>query len=399
MLARFAAATVLAMMLLGLCRADEISDRADRAIKAGDFDNNGKWEWKEAFERWYNFHTTLKVVEGDEDYEERVKNAFPDLVPAMDFLLADANDDLVVTRKELIDFFKLDAASKRPEPTRKKLETFSAAYVAAQWDTLCKLLDSDKDGKFSRAELDEHYPTTVNDECFKAADKNKDGKLDKAEYALFKVEEFQRGIYVDFDERGGEVGGAGGTGAEAGEKDPDDEKPADEKKTAEGKRPDESKKTGVKDAPKSRLRVGSKWLVRYRVEYKAKDGSGEDKWSYRLETVTAIYQKQGQTYVDIEHCDADEEGNATAIASGLGSRVTYTGPNAKYMPARKDMVKLEIGGETWECSVHELKDYTLPGGRGKGTGKFWQTYIDGYPFIVKTECDGIVTMELVWFKE
>ena len=398
MFLRAIAALSLLVFAFGQCRADEAGDRADRMLKAGDLDRNGKFEFSEAFERWHNFTTTMKVVEGDEDYEERTRNAFPDLMEAMDFLLADTNDDLTLARKELLSFFKLEETGKKPEPSRKKLEAFSVALVNATWETLRKLLDTDKDGVFSRAELDEHYPVDINDECFKAADKDKNGKLDKAEYAVFKVEELQRGILVDFDERGGTVGGAGGTGAEAGDKEAGEEK----EPQAEGKKADESRKTESREAKKSRLRVGSTWRTRSLVDRKADDGSGKDQWHYQLATVTAITTKADETTVDWKSVHTNEKGEDDGSGSGSGSRVTYTGKNAKYMPAAKDLVKVTVAAGTFDCELREVKDHPIPGRAGVGkrcVAKFYTAFIDGMPLIVKIECEGITTYELVEFKE
>ncbi|MBP9891518.1 MAG: hypothetical protein KBG84_06390, partial [Planctomycetes bacterium] len=178
MLIRYLSALLLLSCAFGLSKADEASDRADKMLKAGDQDKNGKFEWKEAFERWNNARESMQIAEGDEALEEKVRDAFPDVIEALDFLCADANDDLVLTRNELIECFKIQASGKDLKPSRKDLEAFNTEMVNHAWPVICKLLDANSDGVLSRAELDEKYPTDVNDECFKAADKNKSGSLD-----------------------------------------------------------------------------------------------------------------------------------------------------------------------------------------------------------------------------
>lgn len=395
---RYCSALLLLSCAFGWARADDASDRAERMIRAGDQDKNGKFEWKEAFERWNNARQSMQVADGDEALEEKVRAAFPELIEALDFLAADTNDDLVLTRKELLESFKIEAAGKELKATRKDLEVFYAEVVNESWPAICKIVDTNADGALSRAELDDNYPTKVNDDCFKAADKNKSASLDKTEYAAFKVEEHERGLFVEFDERGGSVGGAGGTGAQAGEDGPEKEKD----KKAEAKKGDAEKKTEVKERKSSRIKVGTTWLMRYRIEYKSDDGSGDDKWRYQLCTITAIATKSDETTVDWKHASANEKGEAIDQPSGGGSRVLYTGKNAKYLPPSKDLVTVTVTAGTFDCEVREIKDYPMPGKAGEGkkcVAKYYTAYVDGFPLIVKMECEGVVMNELLEFKE
>ena len=399
MLIRYLSALLLLSCAFGLAKADEASDRADKMLKAGDQDKNGKFEWKEAFERWNNARESMQIAEGDEALEEKVRDAFPDVIEALDFLCADANDDLVLTRNELIECFKIQASGKDLKPSRKDLEAFNTEMVNHAWPVICKLLDANSDGVLSRAELDEKYPTDVNDECFKAADKNKSGSLDKTEYAIFKVEEHERGLFVEFDERGGSVGGAGGTGAQAGEDEPEKENERKE----EPKKGDAERRSEVKEKKSSRIRVGASWLSRSLIQGKAADGSGKETWHYQLATVTAITTKGEETTVVWKSVQTNEKGDPIEGGSGGGgSRVLYTGKNAKLMPAAKDLVQVTVAAGTFACSLLEFKVNSASGGSGKGKKsieKLWETYIDGMPLNVKRELDGIIISELVEFRE
>jgi hypothetical protein len=394
MFLRFVAALVLLACAIGVSRADEAGDRADTLLSAGDLDKNGKFEWNEAFERWNNFRDALKLVEGDEDLEAKIRATFVDLMEPLDYLGADADDNLVLTRKELFTWLKAESTEKAAEPSRKDLETFSTSAVNAAWATLCKLLDADQDGQFSRAELDEKYPTDVNDDCFKASDKNKDGKLDKAEYAIFKVEEFQRGLFVEFDEQGGSVGGAGQTGAEAGEK---------EVPKAAGNEKDAGKKTEAKAAKASRIKVGTHWTFRCLVGTSEVDGKEIQHWKYELNTISAIVKQGGDDVVEHKDVEVNENGEVVPDGSGGGGAgVLYIGKNAKYLPAAKDLVSVTVKAGTFDCAISEIKDY--PSRRAasrdkKLTAKCWTTYIDGMPLCVKIELEGEIIVELLEFKE
>ena len=84
----------------------------------------------------------MQIAEGDEALEEKVRDAFPDVIEALDFLCADANDDLVLTRNELIECFKIQASGKDLKPSRKDLEAFNTEMVNHAWPVICKQLDA-----------------------------------------------------------------------------------------------------------------------------------------------------------------------------------------------------------------------------------------------------------------
>ena len=393
------ALTLLAFALSTIC-ADEkvpLPQGADALFKASDTDSSGKLEWKEVFKRWDDFNASLKIAveQEDEIMERRVREFYADLLDPLDYLVADTDDDLLLSKNELLTWLTLDSEGKAKKPSRTDLETFSAAVVEAAWPGLLKLVDADQDNQISRAELKAKYPTDVDEKCFNKADKDGDGRLSQAEYGIFKVEEHQRGLFVEFDGNGGTVGGSGGTGAEAGGS--EGEEPADDSKKTDA--PD--KRTEAGGARKSRLRVGTTWNYSHHPTRKLVDGAEAVEWKReRAEIASMTQRKDGGTDVVFKYYELDEQGEWVHDTGHSGGRELLVGKWAKQIPAAKDMVKITVKAGSFDCGVEEWDDYpSSVDPKRRGTMKVWTTYIEGLPLRVKMEFEGEAAYELLEFKE
>ena len=367
-------------------------DPAD-AVKLHDKNRNGKIEWAEVQQTRTDFETRLANAKTD-DAREQVELDYAALLEPMDFLLADANQDLVASVAELRAFNLLCADGKRPKPELWHHEQMTKLWVAANWDALLELMDEDNDKLISFVELALAYPADFKPEDLQRIDKNNDNKFNQAEYATFKANERLAGAFIDEIE--GVVGVAGGTEAGAGA--PDDAGDSDDPGLRGA---DDSHETTTGD--EDEMKPGSSWQHR-----EVRNGRTSWQWS-RITYLDGEWVKEPRPLIKgdikgfrfrVENRTYDEDGDENWTKSATtnhGSGCWSAGGTFRWSRDNKKLTTVSCKAGKFECfkwTVHETD------GKERKV-KFVRYFIelDGIPIQVKDIApDGTVLCELTKLK-
>lgn len=220
-----------------------------------DTNRDGKIQWQEALDRDREYSKALRKAKSEAEREKTVQ-AYEILIDREWFLVADADDDFILTRAELkkdLENAPTAVPGQEPPPehvyTDKDLLKLAEANVDEQWSSLLADADKNRDKKLSKEEIENHFllgkvevaekrvapngdrieeEAAVGDdeddigESFTGADKDRDGKLSKAEYVGFVAAEYRndRREFLDYlvfvgrdDDRTTVAGGAPAVGA------------------------------------------------------------------------------------------------------------------------------------------------------------------------------------------
>lgn len=282
---------VLPAVLAGLCvfgvatLAQDAKSRVDALFKFNDTDKDGKLQWAEVWQRTLDYRKAMQapiIVKPGGDKGEDLEAMFADLLEPMDFLLADANKDLTVTRSELTAYIaKLDK-NKAPEPAEWHWRQLMTVEIELYWDKLISYIDDDDDKHVSREELEGLMGKPLLEGEFEISDKDRSGALDKTEFITLKTRECLRGELVEYDlpDAVFRASGSAESAVERGEPETED---ADETP-----RKDPDRETRATKSPgDATIKVGARWVarVRYPVRIEGKQVL-EWAWTFYLYEIT-----------------------------------------------------------------------------------------------------------------
>ncbi len=153
-----AALAVPGALVLG---QDAFKDKVDQTFEKVDSNKDGKLSAEEVKKSYKERQDALDAIYRESighDAEKRIQDIYDKyegVISIREFLMADADDDMVVTREELGQFYErifTKHAKGPPKLSDKDFETLAAAEIDELWPKLIKF-DADKDGKLSKDEL------------------------------------------------------------------------------------------------------------------------------------------------------------------------------------------------------------------------------------------------------
>ncbi|MCC6573900.1 MAG: hypothetical protein IT462_08915 [Planctomycetes bacterium] len=157
MVAAAALATPAALVLA----QDAFKDDVDKTMKVADTNKDGKLSGDEAKSTYKEREDALNAIYREsigKDASERIDEIYKKydgVISYRDFLKADGDDDMTVTREELTEFYARTNTKHSKGPPKlsdKDFEVMAAEELDEMWPRLLKF-DADKDGKLSREEL------------------------------------------------------------------------------------------------------------------------------------------------------------------------------------------------------------------------------------------------------
>ncbi len=369
-----------------------VDHEVEACFKAGDINKDGKISWQECLDREREFNMALDKARTEAE-REKVFSRYEPVLDRVEFLLADADDDLVLTPAEYKKYLQQapiampgQAPDEIPEQRlgKKDIHTLATANVDEQWASLLKDADKNKDKKLSLNEIRDHFllgefgvknaGPDFEDEAvvgeddsdtvdsFASADKNRDGALDKAEYTEFVALEYEadRTEFMDY-------------------------------LVTSGREPDQTADRRTTPAAKIEIKVGTTLFYRERErDPRTRAFTGE--WRYSLLTVEKISALgvQGKSVTT----DKDKK-----VLRGSGKGV-FSWSWGKGVKSDLKVVKLTVGKAEYDCTFAEA---TFPKTVNNGdkeaevsviTRKEWHLW--GYPGILaKEEENGEILRELL----
>lgn len=179
---------------------DSTEDHVRQYLRVNDHDRDGKISWDEA--RAATLRMEREVESARTVEQAKAAQALADYTVDVDwFLRADADDDLVLSRDELVRAIEHNSTEpgEKPRPpqvlTREDARRLQNFWVETAWAAFVAEYDIDKDGGLSAKELqavfegwwmneDEDRPSTA-EIWFRYADKDENGRLDRNEFIAF----------------------------------------------------------------------------------------------------------------------------------------------------------------------------------------------------------------------
>lgn len=113
------------------------------------------------------------------------------------YVIADRDDDLKLTREELVAALNADEIERLDWVTDKDCQNIAEGVADQNWPRMLENKDGDKDGALSRDEMVGGSKGEKAQKQFDESDTNKDGKVDKAEYTKMLAADMKREIADD----------------------------------------------------------------------------------------------------------------------------------------------------------------------------------------------------------
>lgn len=334
--------------------------RAAALIKANDADRNGKIEFKECFSRARKLERELHQAQ-DAARRAVLEKATPDVLAPADFLAADVNDNLSLSREELEAFLTAQSGGQAPAMNEADQETLFKARWEDSWPDLLKRMDANRDRKLSLSELAPRFPRELTAEEFAKADTGKDQCLEFSEFFAMLNARRAEGLCITHlvngwwvsevatcknteDEEGPHVGGS------ASEEWVSDEAAVEPPGGEAGKESREDRKTGVRSQPGlSRRKLGLGTSLLFLEEREDKPGpAGTPRPTQEYERYDFMEIKSKQIRWRTLSCYAD--GDSDHRRGGEHSYpVDYASAQAKAVKAKCERSVMDIGDEKFEA--------------------------------------------------
>lgn len=169
-------------------------------MKFNDTGKDKKIQWDEVLKLHEKHDKEVAEARAEKKPEKALKKVDKEykwLMQVAEFLLADADRDLVVTRDEYKGYVDLVLDDKEPKLELWHHEQFAKVWVDRHWASILETMDWDEVGSVSIEDMEGLYTWDIVSDDFYASDADKDERLNKAEYIKFKAHERLRGFWVD----------------------------------------------------------------------------------------------------------------------------------------------------------------------------------------------------------
>jgi len=152
--------TALMLTVVACSVSSTISGEGDGATArfgVNDLDSNGKLELEEIKKVNREYRSALLAAGNDSKAIKNAEQKYRDNLPMRSFLIADANDDYVVTLNEFEAWYEIDVNGKGkisdlPKLSEKDVEVYGAFKSEWHW-ILLLAFDNDKDKRIDEKEF------------------------------------------------------------------------------------------------------------------------------------------------------------------------------------------------------------------------------------------------------
>jgi hypothetical protein len=189
----------------------DVSKELASKMKFNDTNRDKKITWNELVQLYDRKAATISLARQDRRPDKslkKIEKEYADLMPQLEFLLADANEDLELTEGELSDYLVLSAKGQSPKPELRHHEKITSRWVQAHWQEIVmamvgdSLFEGETASTFEVEDMHFEYTwpwpdTKAFEKALTEADANGDGVFAQGEYARFKALERMAGWWVD----------------------------------------------------------------------------------------------------------------------------------------------------------------------------------------------------------
>ncbi|MBX3459303.1 MAG: EF-hand domain-containing protein [Planctomycetes bacterium] len=247
---------------------DEINEEVDEVFETLDENEDGKITLKE-------LKAFMVAAAKEEEDPDSAYLAYVQLF-LFDFLSADTNDNLEVTKAELRKFYKqrYTESDFKQKLSAKDMKVLEKEYLQPYVDRIYTAVDADKDGSLSRKEIeaaDDGSP--VDDDDWKSIDTDKNNKISKPEMIAYLKRELAKQYDIEKEEAA-EVPG------EQPEPKPEVEKPVERPVEKPVERPVEKPTEKPANDPLANYdewgvyrKAGRSWMLKVEVDFGFKNVS------------------------------------------------------------------------------------------------------------------------------